>query len=69
MTNEPPFDFYEDTIEGVLENYAPQTEEERWLLELERRERANSTEHNPLDTETMREMDAETMRQFDAEEE
>lgn len=69
MTNDIPFDFYEDTIEGVLESYTMQSEEERWLLELERRERANSTEHNPLDPETMREMDAETMRQFDAEEE
>jgi hypothetical protein len=67
MSNNTTFDYYEDTIEGVLEHYSPQTEEERWSLELERRATANEAEFNPLDMETMREMDAETMRRFDAE--
>lgn len=67
MSNNNTFDYYEDTIEGVLEEYSFQTEEERWNLELWRRERANEAEHNPLDPETMREMDAETMRRFDEE--
>ena len=67
MSNNTTFDYYEDTIEGVLEHYSPQTEEDRWALELERRATANETEFNPLDPETMREMDAETMRRFDAE--